>query len=160
MGFDIDPGAALDFPSGSMFWARSAALRPLLDLQLATEDFDEEKGQIDSTLAHAIERLYFFACEKAGFDWIKVARPELFAHTPAIVSVRDGRELDQFFARHVLRLLDPKGVLPRTEPPPPVSEVPAPLLDSLRDHALGQRRSIVDGTRVAIGSVTYNNDEA
>jgi Rhamnan synthesis protein F/Methyltransferase domain len=118
MGFDIDPSAALDFPSGSMFWARSAALRPLLDLQLATEDFDEEKGQIDNTLAHAIERLYFFACEKAGFDWIKVARPELFAHNPDIVSVRDGRELDQFFARHVFRLLDPRDVLPRTEPPP------------------------------------------
>jgi hypothetical protein len=77
MGVALDPDGPLDFPTGSMFWARTAALGPLLDLRLATDDFDVEAGQADGTLAHAVERLYFHACEKAGYRWIKIARPEL-----------------------------------------------------------------------------------
>ncbi|HJZ13378.1 MAG TPA: rhamnan synthesis F family protein, partial [Acidobacteriota bacterium] len=45
MGISITPTSPLDFPAGSMFWARSAALRPLLDLNLAFNDFPEEAGQ-------------------------------------------------------------------------------------------------------------------
>jgi hypothetical protein len=67
----ITPQSPLDFPAGSMFWTRSAALRPLLDLDLTLEDFPEEAGQTDGTLAHAIERLYFYACELAGFTWTR-----------------------------------------------------------------------------------------
>ncbi|MFA6301564.1 MAG: rhamnan synthesis F family protein [Legionella sp.] len=64
---------AIDFPSGSMFWARTAALKPLLKLNLKVEQFAKEKGQLDGTLAHVIERVYFLVCEKAGFKWIKIA---------------------------------------------------------------------------------------
>ena len=46
------------FPAGSFFWARTDALRPLLDGRLHLHDFDEESGQIDGTLAHGIERLF------------------------------------------------------------------------------------------------------
>lgn len=77
MGVTLDADGPLDFPTGSMFWARSAALRPLLDLNLSVDDFEPEAGQADGTVAHAIERLYFHACEKAGYRWIKIARPEL-----------------------------------------------------------------------------------
>lgn len=45
-----------DFPGGSFFWCRTSMLRPLLGAGLSFKDFDEEKGQIDGTLAHAIER--------------------------------------------------------------------------------------------------------
>jgi lipopolysaccharide biosynthesis protein len=77
MGIALDPEAPMDFPSGSMFWARSAALKPLLDLCLTPDDFPEESGQQDHTLAHAIERLYVFVCVAAGFGWARVARPDL-----------------------------------------------------------------------------------
>jgi lipopolysaccharide biosynthesis protein len=51
--FDPD---ALWFPSGSMFWARSEVLEPLVDLNLAAADFGVETGAVDGTLAHAVER--------------------------------------------------------------------------------------------------------
>ena len=98
MGISLSPHKVLDFPSGSMFWARSAALRPLLDLNLSYDDFPEEAGQIDGTPAHAIERLYYYASERAGFTWLKVAHAELFAHTPAIVPIDSPPALDRFIS--------------------------------------------------------------
>ena len=77
MGMQISRSAPLDFPSGSMFWARSAAIKPLLDCNLALDDFPDETGQLDKTLGHAIERLFFFSCELAGYEWIKISRPNL-----------------------------------------------------------------------------------
>jgi GT2 family glycosyltransferase len=160
IGITIDPDAALDFPSGSMFWVRTAALRPLLDLGLTAEEFGEEQGKKDQTLAHAIERLQFHVCEHAGFDWIKIARPELFTQTPGIISVRDASELDRFFERYVFRVSDPKEVRARIVQPMTISEPARALLDAVRDHALGCGRVIADSARVAVGIVTYDNEDA
>lgn len=50
------PPAHYRFPVGSMFLARPAALRPLLDLGLGLQDYPEEPLPYDGTLLHALER--------------------------------------------------------------------------------------------------------
>jgi lipopolysaccharide biosynthesis protein len=46
----------IEFPTGSMFWAKTAALKPLLEHPFAPNDFEVETGQTDHTIMHAIER--------------------------------------------------------------------------------------------------------
>ncbi|QEE39062.1 hypothetical protein FV241_14260 [Methylobacterium sp. WL2] len=58
----------LDYPVGGMFWARVDALRPLLTAGLTPQDFPEEHGQTDGTLAHAIERVVPIVCRSQGYD--------------------------------------------------------------------------------------------
>jgi Rhamnan synthesis protein F len=117
MGFKIDSTAPLDFPSGSMFWARSEALRPLLELNLSTDEFDDEDGQIDGTLAHAVERLFFFICERAGFDWMKISRPDLFPTRSTVFRIESPDDVHHFLHDHRLHLLDPTQC--RVRPPLP-----------------------------------------
>jgi lipopolysaccharide biosynthesis protein len=44
------------FYAGTMFMARSDVIAPLVDLGFQAADFEPEAGQIDGTLAHALER--------------------------------------------------------------------------------------------------------
>lgn len=64
---ELTADQTLDFPTGTMFWARPAALRNLLDLQLTSEAFEQETGQVDGTLAHAIERCLIHVVENSGY---------------------------------------------------------------------------------------------
>ncbi len=57
---------ALRFPSGSMYWCRGFVLQGLRSLNLVTEDFDIEAGQVDGTTAHAVERIIGILAEEAG----------------------------------------------------------------------------------------------
>jgi lipopolysaccharide biosynthesis protein len=58
-----------DFPLGTMFWARPAALRRLFDLELGWDDYPEEPLPIDGTVLHAVERLLPFVAADAGFHY-------------------------------------------------------------------------------------------
>jgi glycosyltransferase involved in cell wall biosynthesis len=58
-----------DFPVGTMFWARTAALRPLFDLRLAWEDYPPEPAPYDGTILHAIERLLPLVAHHAGYRY-------------------------------------------------------------------------------------------
>jgi len=58
-----------DFPIGTMFWARTEALRPLLALGLDWSDYPAEPVPIDGTILHALERLLPFAARQAGYRY-------------------------------------------------------------------------------------------
>lgn len=105
MGIAITPSLMVDMPSGSMFWARTKALRPLLDLQLGYKDFPPEQGQVLETVMHAIERMVLYACEHAGYDWMKVADPRHYETTSTVVPIASRDDLRHFMAANCIRLL-------------------------------------------------------
>ncbi len=68
---------AFDWPVGTMFWARRAALKPMFDLGLDWADYPPEPLPEDGTLLHALERVMPFAAEQAGFCYAATHLPEL-----------------------------------------------------------------------------------
>jgi hypothetical protein len=103
MGIALNKNLVLEFPSGSMFWGRSAAIRKLLDLDLQFSDFPVEAAQIDGTLAHAIERCILMIAEGSGYEWLKVVRRELYPIPYTVLSVTDPDDI----LEHRLRVFQP-----------------------------------------------------
>jgi GT2 family glycosyltransferase len=136
MGLSLSPTRALDFPSGSMFWARPAALRPLLDLGLSFDDFPGEGAQTDHTPAHVIERLFFYSCERSGHTWLKLARPALMMETATVVEVATPAALSQFVAEHGVVLSGPGRVAVSEGQAPMMTRVPPGLASRLASRTI------------------------
>lgn len=95
LGIDIRQLNYVDAPIGSMFWAQSDALKPLLDLRLDYSDFPEEMGQADGTLQHTIERFFVLATNLTGMSH----RVMLDAGTAGTLFLSPGaKNLNQYFA--------------------------------------------------------------
>ncbi|MBI4252673.1 hypothetical protein HY623_00610, partial [Candidatus Uhrbacteria bacterium] len=72
IGLDIS-SYEVEFPSGSMFWFRPAALISLNKLNLEPIDFKQANEYApDGLLEHAIERIFLYLAEVNGFYWKKV----------------------------------------------------------------------------------------
>lgn len=93
MDVRLDPDHYIDFPVGSMFWARREALEPLLDLGLRHEEFPEEHGQTDCTLHHTIERCFVLAAQSRGLKYLVIQNKKgnIFAY-------RDSRNLHRYLS--------------------------------------------------------------
>lgn len=72
-GVVMHPDMPIDFPMGSMFWCRPAVLSPWLKGQFSYNDFlPLTSDNRDISLAHAMERLFFFGCGITGYSWARL----------------------------------------------------------------------------------------
>lgn len=68
MGIAPNKTEYFDFPAGTMFWARTKALKKFFALGLTFEDFPPEQGQNDGTIAHAFERTVLLAAQSENMN--------------------------------------------------------------------------------------------
>ncbi len=52
---------------GTSFWARTCALRKLLEYPFSLDDFQDEPLPGDGTISHAVERIFPFVAQDAGY---------------------------------------------------------------------------------------------
>jgi lipopolysaccharide biosynthesis protein len=100
-GIEISHETLLEFPSSSMFFAKTAALKKLYTLPVLWDDFEKERGQIDGTLAHAYERSFLYFCESSGYKWVKVDKGTHTRHFEL-------NNLDPFYISEQLEHVYPK----------------------------------------------------
>jgi glycosyltransferase involved in cell wall biosynthesis len=65
----------IDFPVGTMFWARPEALAPLLRLGLSWDEYPPEPLPTDGTMLHALERLLPLVAEESGYHYATTYLP-------------------------------------------------------------------------------------
>lgn len=65
-------------PLGTGFWFRTKAMKKLIELDWKYEDFPAEPNKNDGTLLHAIERVYPFVVQSAGY-YPAYVMPDTFA---------------------------------------------------------------------------------
>ena len=68
IGVDENEMMQLPFVAGSMFFANTKIFEPILNLGLKDDDFDAERGQVDGTIMHAIERLFTISAHAGGWE--------------------------------------------------------------------------------------------
>ena len=59
-----------DFPVGNMLWIRTKAVNNLFHSKIQAIDFEIEMGQMDGTLAHSIERSWFYIALANNYSYV------------------------------------------------------------------------------------------
>jgi lipopolysaccharide biosynthesis protein len=72
----------IEFPAGSMFWAKTAALKPLLEHSFTIDDFETENGQTDGTIMHAMERSLTHIAISQGYLVALLKYPSAISYHP------------------------------------------------------------------------------
>lgn len=73
LNIDSDLSDKPDFPAGDMFWARTESVKQLFTNNFSIYDFPEEQGQVDGTIMHAVERVWFHLAAYNGYRSIFVS---------------------------------------------------------------------------------------
>ena len=66
----------IEFPVGTMFWARPAALRLLAEAKFTGEDYPCEPLPIDGTMLHVLERMLPLVVEAVGYRYATTYFPQ------------------------------------------------------------------------------------
>lgn len=94
MGIPYERGL-FSYPTGSFFWARVDAIKPIFEKGLTYKDFPDEKGQIDGTLAHVLERAIAFVNKACGFhSYIIDTKEKIMRYDRSTKPFRDYMKLD------------------------------------------------------------------
>ena len=64
---NVDKNKTPVAPYGTMFWFRPRAFKKILEKDWKYEDFPKEPNKIDGTILHAVERVYPFVAQDAGY---------------------------------------------------------------------------------------------
>lgn len=67
LNVEHDLNNELEFPAGNMMWLRPKATYQMFNGQFTWEHFPDEKGQLDGTIMHAIERSWNMILEFNGY---------------------------------------------------------------------------------------------
>ncbi len=68
----------MDFPCGNMFIARSDAIRQFFEKRLTRENFPDEKGQLDGTLQHFVERIWKYIVVSNNYEYKEIISIDKF----------------------------------------------------------------------------------
>ncbi len=91
-----------EFAASSMGWFRTSAFRVLVDAFTSSEDFEPEEGQLDTTVAHALEHAFPLIVKAQGFRavcYYPKRRSQLPAFEPRHVSIPAPRSAEKGWMR-------------------------------------------------------------
>lgn len=77
LNISIDVPKYINFPAGTMFWAKKEVLKPFFDLNLDWVDYPSEPLKNDGTTLHAIERCFPMVAQSVGYDYAVTYTPGL-----------------------------------------------------------------------------------
>lgn len=88
-------------PLGTTFWFRTKAMKKLFKKDWKYTDFPKEPNKIDGTLLHALERVYPFVVQDAGY-YPAYVRPDVLGGVDCANYLYYGRQFNRVFQRHGL----------------------------------------------------------